>query len=102
MANLLNQNPIIITGTQTSYKAAVAATLGSLFTLRVEKWYWRTPANVGDICLVIDPANGVERLRLRCEVAGQSILVDWTANPKIMSDFAIVQFDSGELEIHTR
>lgn len=101
MANLLNQNPIILTGTQTSYKAAVAASLGANWVLRVTKIYWYNPIIAGDVALIIDPASGQNLERLRCEAANQSQIIDWSANPKIWRDFAVVQLDSGILEIHT-
>lgn len=102
MANALNQNPIILTGTQTSYKAAVATSLGTLFTLKIEKFYWEDPITIGDQVVLIDPQSGAEKLRLRCEVAGQSQVVDWTAAAKLFNDFAVVQLDSGKLYIYTR
>jgi hypothetical protein len=102
MANLLNSNPIIITGVLASYKAAVAATLGTLFTLRIERIFWRTPNIAGDVCLITDPANGANKMRLVCEVTKISQIVDWSANPKMWSDFCVDQLDSGELEIYTR
>lgn len=102
MANTLTTNPIILSGVQTSYKAAVASILGTLFTLRVEKIYWFQPATVGDEALIINPQSGQTLLRLRCEVAGQSQVIDWTANPKLWQDFGVNQLDSGSIEIYTR
>lgn len=101
MANRLNTNPIMLTGTQTSYKAAVSATLGTLFTLKVTKIYWYNPTTIGDVALITDPQSGQELLRLRCETANQSQLVDWSAHPKLWRDFAAIQVDSGDLYIYT-
>jgi hypothetical protein len=102
MANLLTRNPIVLTTTQTSYKAAVAATLGTLFTLMIEKVYWEDPITVGDGVLIESPDSGAELLTLRCETAGQSQVIDWTNKPKLWRDFACVQMDSGSLKIYTR
>ena len=114
MANLLNQNPIIITGSMaTSYKAQVAGGIGAaprnlptgqgtLLTLVVEKIYWRNPASVGDTISIGDPISGLELANLRCEVNGQSQVLDWTANPKIWQDFEINSFPSGTLYIYVR
>ena len=114
MANLLNQNPMILTGsTATSYKSQTAGTLGAapknlntvqgtLLTLVVEKLYWENPATIGDLILIGDPISGLELARLRCEVAGQSQVLDWSANPKIWQDFEINTFGSGTLYIYTR
>lgn len=101
MANVLTSNPIIIRGTQSSYKAAVATSLGSPFTLRIEKWYWENPAAAGDQVVITDPQDGSEKLRLRCELANQSQVIDWTSHPKLFSDFAVVEIDSGTLYVYT-
>jgi hypothetical protein len=69
--------------------------------LRIEKWEWFSPATVGDQVVIIDPQDGAERLRLRCELAGQSQVIDWTSHPKLFSDFAVPQLDSGTLLIYT-
>ena len=100
MANLLNQNPIILTGVQTSYKAAVAAVpnQGSPIELRVARVAWFSPATICDQVLIIDPASGKEWLRMKCEVALQSQI--WPVN-EIWSDFAAVQLDSGVIKIFT-
>jgi hypothetical protein len=47
----------------------------------IRKLYWRNPANVSDTMTIIDPFSGITLLRLRCEVASQSQLIDWTAVP---------------------
>lgn len=114
MANILNANPMVITGSMaTAYKAALNAItsptpegvlrgLGTLRTLIIEKIYWFNPINVGDQVTIGDPQSGETLLNLRCEVANQSQLVDWTANPKIWTDFQIDVFSSGTLYIYTR
>lgn len=101
MANSLTTNPISLTTTQTSYKGAVASSLGTLFTLRIQKVYWYDPNAVGDVVLIIDPGSGIELLRLRCETAGQSQVIDWTNSPKLWRDFACDQLDSGTVKIYT-
>ena len=93
-----------------SYKAAIAANLASgglkstLTTLIVEKIYWENPQTVGDTISIGDPISGTVLLLLRCEVANQSQLIDWTSNPKIWQDFSINMFaDAGSnLYIYTR
>jgi len=85
-----------------SYKAAVAATLGTLFTLRVEKIYWFNPAAIGDVVNIGDPISGLTLLNLRCEVANQTQVIDWTPNPRLWQDFEIDTFGSGTLYIFCR
>lgn len=103
MSNNLTSNPIVITGSMaSSYKASVAASLGTLFTLVVEKIYWENPATPGDQVLIGDPGSGQTLLNLRCETANQSQIVDWTANPRLWRDFEINTFNSGTLYIYTR
>ena len=100
MANSLNQNPIILTGTQTSYKAAVAAVpnQGSPIELRVARVEYYAPAAVGDTALIIDPASGRELVKFTCEVALQSQILPIN---ELWSDFAVVQLTSGTLKIFT-
>jgi hypothetical protein len=96
MANLLFQNPIIITGPQTSFKAAVAAVLGTLFTLRVARVEFYQPTAVGDTAIIIDPASGKEWLKFTCETALQSQILPVN---ELWSDFAVDQINSGTLKI---
>lgn len=94
---------MVITGSMAQgYKASVAASLGTLFTLKVEKVYWKSPVAQNDQVTIGDPASGLTLLNLNCESAGQSQIVDWTADPKIWRDFEINRFDSGTLYIYTR
>jgi hypothetical protein len=105
MANNLFANPMVITGSlATSYKAQMAGAgeIGSLFTLRIEKVYWENPGTIGDTITIGDPISGLTLLALRCEVANQSQLIDWTSNPKLWQDFEINSFPSGTLYIYTR
>jgi hypothetical protein len=97
MANVLNQNPIIISGTQTSYKAATLASLGSFASLRVTKIYWENPTTVGDQMVIIDPATGRNIFRMRCESANISQIA--TLN-QLWADFAVNELDSGTLYIY--
>lgn len=101
MPNSLTENPIVIQAVQGSYKAAVAASLGTLINLRIEKIYFFNPTAIGDTALIIDPASGATLARLRCEVANQSQIIDWTAKPKMWADFAVSELDSGTLYIYT-
>jgi hypothetical protein len=100
MANSLLVNPVKIdTFMSTSFKAQTLTSLGSFQTLRVEKVYWENPANIGDIVTIVDPISGSALLPLRCEVAGQSQVVDWTPKPHLWSDFEVSQITSGTLYI---
>ena len=101
MANQLTLNPVILTGTMaTSYKAATATTLGTLFTVRVQQIRWFDTIAVGDVALIIDPQTGNHLLSLRCITAGQAIVVDWSAQPRLWRDFQVIQHDSGRLYIY--
>ena len=108
MANNYQSNPIVITGSMGSYKAAIALAKGSgglgntLTTLLVEKIYWENPITVGDSVSIGDPISGNVLLFLRCEVANQTQLIDCTKQPKIWQDFSIDSFVSGTLYIYTR
>ena len=103
MANSLASNPMVISGSMSQgYKAATAAALGTLRTLLVEKIYWENPANVGDTISIGDPVSGLVLLVLRCEVANQSQLIDFTSNVKVWQDFEINSLPSGTLYIYTR
>ena len=103
MANNLVANPIVLTGSMSQgYKAATASALGTLQTLKVEKIYWENPGTIGDTITLGDPISGLTLLALRCEVANQSQLIDWTSNPKLWQDFEINSFPSGTLYIYTR
>lgn len=100
MSNSTNTNPIVYTAAAGSYKAAIAATLGSPSTLLISKIYWFDPTTIGDQVLLTNPQSGQNIIRLRCEVAGQSQVVDWSTRPKLLQDFAIPQLDSGVLYIY--
>ena len=103
MANLLAQNPIYIDTAFQSYKAAVAAALGTLFTLRVHSIRWIGPAAVGDQVIFEDPAGGSQLYIMRNTVAnGPDILADWSAAPRLWRDFGVAQISSGKLEIDAR
>lgn len=103
MANSLNQNPIVIdTVMAQGYKAAVASSLGSLFTLKIDKVYWESPVTVGDKVTIVDPDNGNVILDLTCDVAGKSQWVDWTAHPKLVANFRVAVIGSGTLYVYTR
>lgn len=106
MPNILNQNPIIIEVAQTSYKAAVAATLGTLFTLRVQSITWQNPAKAGDVLLICDPASGNTLYRavayLPYSGAPGAVPQEKLFVPaRLWVDFEVPQIDSGILEIGT-
>jgi len=103
MANVLNRNPIVIDSALTSYKAGVASSLGTLFTLIVTKIRWVGPAAVGDQVIIDDPQGGAQLAVLRNTVAnGPDIEVDYSASPRLWSDFSVAQISSGKLYIYTK
>lgn len=99
MANILTTNPIHISAVQTSYKAAVAASLGTLFTLMVHHFRWIDVGTIGDEVQIIDPQSGQELLHLKASAASSEITGDWSAKPRLWRDFAVIKFDSGQLDI---
>ena len=100
MANSLNVNPAVFTTTQASYKAAVSASQGTLFTLLIKRIVWEAPSTVGHQCLIIDPQSGRTLFRMVADAANKTIEQDWTARPQLWADFAVDQLDSGNLYIH--
>jgi hypothetical protein len=105
MANSLNTNPIRIdTIMATSYKAAVAATLGTLTTLTVKQVRWLDVGAAGDEVLIIDPGSGQELLHLRSTLAAAGtveVVSDWSGSPRLWRDFQVVQLTNGRVDIFT-
>jgi hypothetical protein len=52
--------------------------------------------------ILVDPQTGRTLIALRCEVAGQSQLVDWTAAPVLWRDFQAQTVGSSTVYIYTR
>lgn len=103
MANSLSRNPIYVDATFPSYKAAVAATLGTLFTLIVTKVRWVAPTKAGDQVVIEDPQNGNVLLNMFNPTnTGGDIEEDFSASPRLWSDFAVGTLSSGRLLIFTR
>lgn len=100
MSNSLNTNPATFTSPTGSFKSLITA--GVFSTLLIEKVYWFGPANVGDTVSITDPITGAVLLNLKCGVANEGIVIDWTAAPKLWQDFAVSQISSGTLEIYFR
>ena len=67
-----------------------------------EKIEWLSPVTIGDTIIIGDPISGLELAKFVCEVALQSQILDWTANPRIWQDFEINSVPSGTLKIWTR
>jgi hypothetical protein len=90
MANNYVANPIRIDTSFQSYKAQVAATLGTLFTLIVTKVRWVGPGAVGQ--LVIDDPQGGEQLAVmsNSSAAGPDLEEDFSASPRLWRDFSVV------------
>ena len=100
--NLLARNPIVIVTPMTSsFKSAVATTLGSLFTLQVAKVEWSNAVTAGDFVRVIDPGSGEALLELKNLAANSNYFVDFSPRPRIWRDFRVSQIDSGTLYIFT-
>lgn len=100
MSNLL-VNPIVITAPMgAGYKASTSAALGSFQYLLVEKLYWLNPVTVGDLVVIEDLIAGNTLAEMRCETAGNSQMIDWTAKPKRWADFQVTTLGSGTLFIY--
>lgn len=101
MSNNLLVNPVVITATMgSSFKASLPAVNVGVY-LRVEKIIWESPATIGDQLVIEDPQGNV-LFPATCEVAGQSQIFDWVANPKIWSDFQVTTLGSGTVYIYLR
>lgn len=98
--------PLKITGEMaTSYKTQLAAaspnaginntSYGTLTTLKISKIYWENPGAIGDVVSFGDPNSGLVLLVIRCEVANQSQLIDWSASPVLWNDFEMTQTGTG-------
>lgn len=102
MANSLFTTPIIITAPMAaSYKVLTAATLGALSTIRIEKIYWKGPANASDTFMITD-AFGDELFSGVASAANVSQIFDWSTHPKLVADFRLSQISSGTIEIYLR
>lgn len=99
MANNYNANPLYITNSFQSYKSQVASILGTLFAVRITKFYWENPLTAGDEVHIVG-SNGMDILTLRCESSNQSQIVDWTAAPLLVQDFSVPRIDSGTLFVY--
>lgn len=102
MANALTRTPIVIDTAFASYKAAVAATLGTLFTLRVYSVTWVGPGAAGHQAEIVDPQGGGQLLLMNAVAAGQDVVRDWSAAPRLWADFGVPIIQSGKLFIDAR
>ena len=73
-----------------SWKTHVAAALGTLQLIRVEKILWETPVTVSDQIIFEDNLANVLAV-LTCDTANVSQCLDWTAKPKLWADFTLDQ-----------
>lgn len=95
MANSLLVNPIRLdTAMTSSWKTQVAAALGTLQLIRVEKILWETPVTVSDQIIFEDNLANVLAV-LTCDTANVSQCLDWTAKPKLWADFTLTKISSG-------
>ena len=102
MANIYTQNPIYVDTSFGSFKAQVAAALGTLFTLVVTKVRWVGPVAAGDQVIIDDPAGGAQLLLMRNTTAnGPDLEEDYSTNPRLWRDFSVI-IPSGKLFIHTK
>ena len=100
--NLLTRNPIIVVAPMaSSYKSAVATTLGSLFTLQVAKIQWSDAVSVNDFVRIIDPGSGELLQEIQNVAANSNYFIDFSARPRLWRDFRVSQIDSGTLYIYT-
>lgn len=103
MPNYYNQDPVSLDTAMTGgYKAAVASTQGSFIPLRVSKIVWHNPAAAGNTFQIADPTSGTVLFEAIAAVAGQDVVLDFNANPKVVRDFQLTQISSGTLLIYTR
>lgn len=101
MANALTQNPVLVTAVMAaSFKASLPA-VNQYPYLKIEKIYWEQPSHVGDT-FQIEGLDGSIIASGQCGVAGVDQSLDWTANPKVWSDFRVSQLSSGTLLIYLR
>lgn len=112
MSNVVTKNPITITGSLPSFKAALAAAIpgggiqnnsfGTLQTLVVERWKWSNPGTSQTLSIG-DPVSGEVLELLRSDSSGDDVIVDLTANPKLIDDFSVNAFaGGGTLYVFTR
>jgi hypothetical protein len=97
MSNILTRNPIYIDTPLTSYKASTASTLGTLTTLIVTKIRWVGTSAAGQVLEFIDPQGGVQLAMLTSLGAAQDVEIDWSASPRLWSDFGVPQVPSGKV-----
>ena len=102
MANALDQSPIYIDTAFTSYKAAVAAVLGTLFQLRVFSIRWVGPAASGQVLEFVDPSSGRQMYMMTSGANQQDVLADWSAAPRLWRDFGVPAVPSGKIFIDAR
>lgn len=101
MANALTQNPVIVVAIMAaSFKASIPA-VNQYPYLLIEKLYWEQPSHVGDT-FQIEANDGTIIAAGQCGVAGVDVTIDWSAHPKIWSDFRVTQLSSGTLFIYLR
>ena len=84
-----------------SYKAAVASSLGTKFTLVVTRLRWVTPGASHSLS-VTDPNSGTVLAQLDSDAGGGDVDMDWTAYPRIWDDFSIGVPAAGKLFVYTR
>ena len=50
---------------------------------------------------IVDPQSGNQLLLMTCSVAGQDVIADWSAAPKLWVDFGVPIIQSGKAYIQT-
>ena len=101
MSNSLLTNPIILDSALPSFKAAVASTLGTKFTLVVTKLQWANPGASHSLTIT-DPNSGSVLAQLDSDASSADVVQDWTAYPKIVDDFSIGAPAAGKLFVYLR
>jgi hypothetical protein len=86
----------------TSYKAAVASTLGTLIGAVIcVKIRWVAPSAAGQTLEFIDPQGGAQLAMLSSIAAGQDVEEDFSASPRLFRDFGVI-IPSGKVFLFTK
>lgn len=101
MSNSLLTNPVVLDSSLASFKAAVASTLGTNFTIVVTRLRWVTPG-ASHTLTITDPASGAVLAQLDSDASSADVDMDWTAYPRIWDDFSIGAPAAGKLYVYLR
>jgi hypothetical protein len=102
LANILTRNPIVLDSPLASYKSSTASTLGTLTTLVITKIRWVGTGAAGQTLEVVDPSGGAQLAMLTSVGSGQDIEEDFSASPRLVSDFGVPNVPSGKVFVFTK